>query len=60
MISWTTRERQVGGGELDGEDDSVDIVKEVQVDVGDVARHRSGAFGEHHAYCRYIRAPVDA
>ena len=32
----------------------------MQVDVGDVARHRSGAFGEYHAYRRNIRAPVDA
>ena len=52
-------ERKVGRPEFEGEDDGVDIVKEMQVDVRHFARHRCGPFAEHQADRFNIGAPID-
>jgi hypothetical protein len=51
---------EIVGGDLDDENDDVDVVEEIQIQVHDVEGRRLLAFLEGHAHLRHVLAAEDA
>ena len=54
------RKIEVVGGDLDDQDDHVDVVEEAQVDMRDLERDRLGAAREGYAHAGHVATPEDA